>query len=86
VGSLSQFKEDGDTMLRGHLSAGKGVGGVGLLKAGENADYSLHNLIVRCSSILASVREEQFMLILAYHPRAYPIENLRGVPGTCSPT
>ena len=47
MGSLSQFKEDGDALLRGHLSAGKGVGGVGLLMAGENADYSLHEVIVR---------------------------------------
>ena len=47
MGSLSQFKEDGGALLRGHLSTGKGVGGVGLLKAGENADYSLHDLIVR---------------------------------------
>jgi hypothetical protein len=47
VGSLSQFKEDGGALLRGHLSAGKGVGGVSLLKAGENAHYSLHSHIVR---------------------------------------
>jgi hypothetical protein len=47
VGSLSQFKEDGGALLRGHLSAGKGVGGVGLVKTGENADDFLHNSIVR---------------------------------------
>src|SRR6516164_1986742 len=37
VGSLSQFEEDGDALLRGHLSAGECVCGIGLLKAGENA-------------------------------------------------
>jgi hypothetical protein len=47
VGSLSQFEEYADPLLRGHLSAGKGIGGIGLLKAGENADYFLHDLILR---------------------------------------
>jgi hypothetical protein len=43
MGSLSQFEEYADPLLRGHLSAGKGIGGIGLLKAGENADYFLHH-------------------------------------------
>jgi len=47
VGSLSQFKEYGGPLLRGHLSAGKGIGGIGFLKVVENADYFLHNLILR---------------------------------------
>ena len=47
MGSLSQFKEDVGALLRGHLSAGEGVRGVGLLKTGENTDYFLHNPILR---------------------------------------
>jgi hypothetical protein len=47
VGSLSQFEEDGDALLRGHLSAGECVCGIGLLKAGENADYFFHDPILR---------------------------------------
>ena len=42
MGSLSQFEEDGDALLRGHLGAGKCVRGVGLLKAVENPDYFFH--------------------------------------------
>ena len=47
MGSLSQFEECGDALLRGHSSAGEGVGGIGLVKAVEDADYFLHNLILR---------------------------------------
>jgi hypothetical protein len=47
VGSLSQFEEYGGPLLRAHLSAGKGIGGIGCLKGVENADYFLHNLILR---------------------------------------
>ena len=47
MGSLSQFEEYAGPLLRGHLSAGKGIGGIGFLKAVENADYFLHNLILR---------------------------------------
>jgi hypothetical protein len=50
VGSLSQFEEYTGPLLRGHLSAGKGIGGIGLLKGVENADYLLHNSILRRSS------------------------------------
>ena len=46
MGSLSQFEEYAGPLLRGHLSAGNGVGGIGLLKAVEDADYFLHNLIL----------------------------------------
>jgi len=46
VGSLSQFEENVGPLLRGHLSAGKGIGGIGFLKGVENADYFLHNLIL----------------------------------------
>lgn len=42
MGSLSQFEEYSGPLLRGHLSAGKGIGGIGLLKGIENADYFLH--------------------------------------------
>jgi hypothetical protein len=35
VGSLSQFEEYAGPLLRGHLSAGKGIGGIGLLKGVE---------------------------------------------------
>ena len=44
MGSLSGFEEHAGPLLRGHLSAGKRIGGIGLLKAGENADYLLHDL------------------------------------------
>jgi hypothetical protein len=47
VGSLSQFEEYAGALLRGHLSAGKSIGRVGFLKAVENADYFLHDLILR---------------------------------------
>jgi hypothetical protein len=46
VGSLPQFEEYGGPLLRGHLSAVKGIGGIGLLKGIEDADYFLHNLIL----------------------------------------
>jgi hypothetical protein len=46
VGSLSQFEEYAGPLLRGQLSAGKGVGGIGFFKAVEDADYFLHNLIL----------------------------------------
>jgi len=54
VGSLSQFEEDVHPLLRGHLSAGKGIGGIGFFKGVKNADYSLHNLILLSCSILAA--------------------------------
>ena len=54
VGSLSQFKEYAGPLLRGHLSAGEGIGGIGLFEAGENADYFLHGLILVGSSIMVS--------------------------------
>jgi hypothetical protein len=38
VGSLSQFEENVGPLLRGHLSAGKGIGGIGFLKGVKNAD------------------------------------------------
>jgi hypothetical protein len=47
VGSLSYFEEYTGPLLRGHLSAGKSVGGIGFLKAVEYADYFLHNPILR---------------------------------------
>ena len=47
MGSLSQFKEYRGPLLWGHLSPGKGIGGIGLLKGVENADYFLHDLILR---------------------------------------
>ena len=43
MGSLSQFEENVDPLLRGHLSAGKGVGGIGCFEGVENADYFLHS-------------------------------------------
>jgi hypothetical protein len=46
VGSLSQFEEYAGPLLRGQLSAGKGVGGIGFLKTVEDADYFLHNFIL----------------------------------------
>ena len=46
MGSLSQFEEDVGPLLRGHLSAGKGIGGIGFFKCVENADYFLHNFIL----------------------------------------
>ena len=47
MGSLSQFEEYVGPLLRGHLSAGKGIGGIGFLKGVENADYFLHSPILR---------------------------------------
>ena len=46
VGSLSQFEEYASPLLRAHLTAGNGVGGVGFLEAVEDANYFLHNLIL----------------------------------------
>ena len=46
MGSLSQFEENVGPLLRGHLSAGKGIGGIGFFKGIKNADYFLHNLIL----------------------------------------
>jgi hypothetical protein len=46
VGSLSQFEENVGPLLRGHLSAGKGIGGIGFFKGVKNADYFFHNLIL----------------------------------------
>jgi hypothetical protein len=46
VGSLSQFEENVDPLLRGHLSAGKGVRGIGCFEGVENADYFLHSFIL----------------------------------------
>jgi hypothetical protein len=54
VGSLPQFEEDLDPLLRGHLSAGKSIGGIGFFKGVKNADYFLHNLILLSRSILAA--------------------------------
>jgi hypothetical protein len=51
VGSLSQFEEYAGPLLRGHLSAGKGIGGVGFLEGVENADF-LHNPILTDCSIV----------------------------------
>jgi hypothetical protein len=47
VGSLSQFEEYAGPLLRGHFSAGKSIGRIGFLKAVENADYFLHDFILR---------------------------------------
>ncbi len=47
VGALSQFEEYAGPPLRGHFSTGKRIRSIGFLKAVENADYFLHNLILR---------------------------------------
>ena len=47
MGSLSQFEEYAGPLLRGHMSAGKGIGGIGFLKTVEHADYFLHSAILR---------------------------------------
>lgn len=47
MGSLSQFEEYAGPLLLGHLSAGKGIGGIGGIETVENADYFFHNLILR---------------------------------------
>ena len=46
MGSLSQFEENVDALLRGHLSAGKGIGGIGCFEGVKNADYFLHSFIL----------------------------------------
>jgi hypothetical protein len=50
VGPLSQFEEYADPLLRSHLRAGNGIGAIGFLKGIENADYFLHDPILRESS------------------------------------
>ena len=46
MGSLSQFEENVDPLLRGHLSAGKGVRSIGCFEGVKNPDYFLHSLIL----------------------------------------
>ena len=46
MGSLSQFEENVDLLLGGHLSAGKGVRGIGCFEGVKNADYFLHSFIL----------------------------------------
>ena len=46
MGALSQFEEYAGSLLWGHLSAGKGVGGIGFLKTVKHADYFLHKSIL----------------------------------------
>jgi len=46
VGSLSQVEEYGGPLLRGHLCAASGVGGIGFSKTVEDVDYFLHILIL----------------------------------------
>jgi hypothetical protein len=46
VGSLSQFEENVGPLLWGHLSAGKGVRGIGCFEGVKNADYFLHSFIL----------------------------------------
>ena len=43
MGSLTQFEEYAGALLRGHLSAGKSIGRIGLVEAGENTNYFFHN-------------------------------------------
>ena len=61
MGSLSQFEEYAGPLLRGQLSAGKGVRGIGFLKTVEDADYFLHDLILLwlldCSVVGAQERK-----------------------------
>jgi hypothetical protein len=52
VGSLSQLEEYVGTLLRGHLRAGKGIGGVGFLKGVKDADHFLHKPILTDCSIV----------------------------------
>jgi hypothetical protein len=59
VGSLSQFKEYAGPLLRGQLSAGEGISGIRFFKGIENADYLLHNSILRrFPSIVAPARPD----------------------------
>ena len=80
MGSLPQFEEYAGPLLRGHLSAGKCIGGIGLLKGVENADHFLHNSILRRFQIMAvralSTRERRsadggqlWMTLLAHRRR-----------------
>ena len=57
MGSLSQFEEYADPLLRGHLSAGNSVGGIGFLKTVEDTDYFLHNLILLWLSVDQTVEK-----------------------------
>ena len=85
VGSLSQFKEYADPLLRGHLSAGKRIGGIGLFKAGENADYFLHDLILRwffdygiaCRASIRPNRRHKPTVLQHVHPQHPPHQKQR---------
>ena len=46
MGSLSQFEENVGPLLRGHLSAGKGIRGIGFFEGVKNADDFLHSFIL----------------------------------------
>lgn len=54
MSSLPQFEEYVDPLLRGHLSAGNGIGSVGLVKGVENTDEFLHNPILCCLAVVRS--------------------------------
>jgi hypothetical protein len=47
VSSLSESKEDGGPLLRGHFGTGKRIGRIRFLKTAENTDDFLHSLILR---------------------------------------
>jgi hypothetical protein len=55
VGSLSQFEEYTDPLLRAHLNTGNDVGGIGFFKAVKNSDYFLHILILLWLSVAGAV-------------------------------
>ena len=65
MGSLSQFEENVDALLRGHLSAGKGVRGIGCFEGVKNADYFLHSFILPWFPLV-------FLFRLRYPPMPAP--------------
>ncbi len=74
MGSLSQCEENVDPLLRGHLSAGKGVRGIGCFEGVKNADYFLHSVIL-----------PWFRLVFLFWFRYAPIPLLTSHPRGLSP-
>jgi Uma2 family endonuclease len=54
--SLPKLEKYADSLLRRHFGARKSVRGIGLLKAGENANHFLHNFILRRAEQLVRAR------------------------------
>ena len=69
MGSISQFEEYAGALLRGHLSAGKGIRRIGLVEVGENTDYFLHNLILRWFFNFGGPRDQRVRIHAEFRER-----------------